>query len=238
MVTLAVDTSHPVGSVSLGRSGAVFGTMTFGGASSHLVEIGRCVDRLLAETGLHVGGVERIALVIGPGSFTGLRVGLAYVKGLRAGLDADVVTIGTLELLALPLLRDDRPVCPMVDARKKEVYAAVYRAPSSHEGLLHAADVLVAPRVQAPGVFLAEAGRFAPVFVGSGAVAYQDVIEKKLGRKIDLAQDGSQPSTAYLCRIAHLLEPLKEDEVRELVPVYIRASAAELKRLKPIDPHA
>lgn len=237
MVTLAVDTSHPVGSVSLGRDGVVLGTHSFGGASSHLVEIGRSVDQLMRENGLDVHEIERIALVIGPGSFTGLRVGLAYVKGLYAGLDADVVTAGTLELLALPFLNRGRPVCPMIDARKKEVYAAVYDAgASSGDGPACAAQTVIKPRVQKPDDFLKEAAPYAPAFVGSGAVAYRDVIERITGTGQTILSD-APPSTGYLCRMASRLEPLTDKEVRELVPFYIRASEAELKKLKPIDPH-
>ena len=238
MVTLAVDTSHPVGGVSLGRDGAVLGTLSFGGASSHLLEIGRCVDELLDEYDLDAGRIDRIALVIGPGSFTGLRVGLSYVKGLRAGLDADVVTIGTLELMALPQLDGGRTVCPMIDARKNEVYAAIYgTGASSGAGPACSAETLVEPRVQRPDDFLAEAAPYAPVFVGSGAAAYRDVIDRITGNRIDVLND-NPPSTAYLCRIASRLAPLPEQEIRELVPCYIRASEAELKKLKPIDPHA
>lgn len=239
MVTIAIDTSQPVGSVSLGRGGEVLGTLKFGGASSHLLELGRCAKRLLGDNHLTMGQVERIAVVIGPGSFTGLRVGLAYVKGLKAGLDVDIVTINTLELLALPLLSGGNRVCPMIDARKKEVYAAVYQlGPSTGDRYPHSAVAVLSPRVQEPEKFLEEAAIFAPIFVGSGAQTYRDLVTQTAGPTAAGGTDGDLPSTEYLCRIAPRLQPLPDEKISSLEPFYIRASEAELKRLKPIDPHA
>jgi tRNA threonylcarbamoyl adenosine modification protein YeaZ len=128
VVVLSIDTSHPEGSVALAAAGVARGHRRFGASSSHLLDLGRCADELLRDNGLAVGDIERVALVKGPGSFTGLRIGLAFVKGLVAALDADVVTVGTLELLAMPLLdaNQRRAVCAMVDARKEEVYGAIY----------------------------------------------------------------------------------------------------------------
>jgi tRNA threonylcarbamoyladenosine biosynthesis protein TsaB len=229
MVILAVDTSHPVGSVALNVDGQPAGWARFGDASSHLVELGGCVDRLLRDSGLRVGEVSRIALVEGPGSFTGLRVGMAYVKGLAAALDLDVVTTGTLELLAMPLLdrAETRIICPMVDAHKSEVYAAVYGSGKE----------LMRPCVVPPKLFLESAQKFDPLFVGSGAIRYRQLIDQTAGPGRIAPETASLPSTQYLAGIARDLEPLPPDALRTLEPMYLRRSDAELKRLKPIDSH-
>lgn len=229
MVILAVDTSHPVGGVALNVDGQPVGSVRFGAASSHLVELGGCVDRLLRDSGLRVGDVSRIALVEGPGSFTGLRVGMAYVKGLAAALDVDVVTAGTLELLALPLLDPTETIiiCPMVDAHKNEVYAAVYGNDK----------VLVKPCVVAPNLLLESAHRFDPLFVGSGAIRYRQLIDQIAGSRRIASETASLPSAQYLAGVARDLEPLSRDALRTLEPMYLRPSDAEFKRLKPIDSH-
>jgi tRNA threonylcarbamoyladenosine biosynthesis protein TsaB len=228
-----------VGGVALGHENDVLGILEFGKASSHLVELGRCVDRLLGDHGLTIDRVERIALVEGPGSFTGLRVGLAFIKGLYAGLGVDVVTIGTLELLALPHLGGWAYVCPMIDARKREVYAAVYKGGETDGNVNpHFAETVLEPRVQAPKACLDEAEKFSPLFVGSGALRYRKLIADVWGEDSIAFGQAASPSVDYLCRIASRLKPLSDSEVRSLEPLYIRASEAELKRLKPIDPHA
>jgi len=173
LVVLAVDTSHPLGSVALALDGEKRGEARFGDEASHLVELPRTVDRLLRENGMEASGIDRVALVIGPGSFTGLRVGLSYVKGLYAGLKADVVTIGTLELLALPLLGENKTVCAMVDASKGEVYGAVYEGASS-DGKQSAARALVAPQVLSPEKLLQAARPYSPLYAGSGTVRYRE----------------------------------------------------------------
>jgi tRNA threonylcarbamoyladenosine biosynthesis protein TsaB len=241
---LAIDTSHPEGSVCL--SAGTFGRRgeSFGHGASHLVEIGRSVDRVFRGAELGPGDLSRIALVAGPGSFTGLRVGMSYAKGLAAALDVDFVTIGTLELLARPLLlpdpgapRDgaaaaDRPVCVLVDARKGEVYTAVYARDG--EGL----KTLEAPSARSPGDVLARAEDLDPVYVGSGTVRYREAVEGACrGRDRIAAPRFARPSTEYLCAIAPELAPLSREAVLALEPTYIRSSDAVLKTLRPVDPH-
>lgn len=244
MVTLAVDTSHPEGSVSLAVDGAVVGYGQFGANASHLVELGARVDRLLKQQRLEIGEVARVALVEGPGSFTGLRVGMAYVKGLAAALDVSVVTVGTLELLAMPLLRPRTPtvsdstgakrVCPMVDARKGEVYAAVFeRGGDSSESIV----TLVEPRAESPERILEMAERFRPTFLGTGAIHYRQLVERAVGADRVAPERTAIPSTPYLCQIAAELRPLSRDAIRTLEPFYIRASDAVFTRLKPIEQH-
>lgn len=232
MIVLSIDTSHPVGSVALARDGEIVASERFGGSGSHLLELGRNVDKMLGKNDLEAGAVGRIALVLGPGSFTGLRIGLAFVKGWYAGLGTQIVTKNTLELLALPYLDRWPVVCSMIDARKGEVYAAVYRSETGTQR--HEAEAVVEPRALAPVDLLAEVAPFSPAFIGSGALRY-----KELAGVNPIAEgDEALPSTEYLCRIATLLEPLGDEQIRSLEPFYLRPSGAKLKRLKPIDPHA
>ncbi len=148
MVILGIDTSHVEGGVCLDDGISPPTCARFGATSSHLVELGFCVDRVLGERRMQPADITRIALVEGPGSFTGLRIGMAYAKGLAAALDVEIVTVGTLELLSLPFLRPDpgstvstsddtgkeSAVCAMVDARKGEIYGAVYARPRDGSG--------------------------------------------------------------------------------------------------------
>jgi tRNA threonylcarbamoyladenosine biosynthesis protein TsaB len=238
---LAIDTSHPAGSVSLQIGDGDPRCLSFGKASSHLVEMGKAVADLLGETGARINDVERVALVIGPGSFTGLRIGLAYVKGLYAALGMEVVTAGSLELLAAQQLVRHDAVCAMIDARKSEVYAAVYHCKATDvvEGdyaVPQTADR--APQASPPDQFLVSLERSPMVFVGSGAVRYHGLIEAAFGADARFADEpNNHPSTTVLCRLAEALSPLTREDVLKLEPFYVRQSDAKPRPLKKIRPY-
>ncbi len=231
MVTLAIDTSQPAGSVSLARDGAVVGTEHFATPSSHLVALAGAVETLLAAAGMRPRDVDRIAVVVGPGSFTGVRIGLSFAKGLHAAGETALVPIDSLRLLALPLLQAHRTVCAMIDARRGEVYAAVYERAATPDDPA-AARVVLAPRAQTPGDLLAAIAAPPDAFVGSGVEASRDAIRRRFpGAAIAPAADAN-PSTAFLATIAGGMPALDPGAVRALEPLYLRPSGAERVRLK------
>src|SRR5512135_3342286 len=85
------------------------------------------VDRVLKDTGLEVHDLDGFSVAIGPGSFTGLRIGLSTVKGLALATGKPIAAVPTLQALAWNIPFTAYPICPMLDARKNEVYAAIYR---------------------------------------------------------------------------------------------------------------
>jgi tRNA threonylcarbamoyladenosine biosynthesis protein TsaB len=236
VIVLAIDTSHPVGSVALSVDGEVSRPITFGDGSSHLSGIGGAVEAAVAGAGVAAAGLDRIALVHGPGSFTGLRIGMSYAKGLCAGLNAEMVVMSTLELLALPLMRRGSTACAMVDARKGEIYGAVYEAGGGPGANVVPARPLAGPAATEPGTFVAEVMRFDPVYLGSGALRYRPILESvHPGCRIG-DESAAQPSSALLAELAPALEPLSQDELAGLEPVYLRSHDAVFKPLKVIDP--
>ncbi len=261
MIILAIDTSASEGSITLSIDGQLTGPVHFGMEDSHLVSIGSTVDSLLKGQGVDIGDVGRIALVSGPGSFTGLRIGMAFAKGVHAALGTEVVTISSLELLACSLMKDHDLVCPMIDARKEEVYTALYRPleksleeiPESktQAGMKQAEiiEVLISPRVISPSTFLEELesgtafengslntdilSKTPILFVGTGAVRYRGCLSSSaVAKPVFIAGEANTVSTPTLARMAEILFPLRAAEIPTLEPYYIRASDAELKRLK------
>jgi tRNA threonylcarbamoyladenosine biosynthesis protein TsaB len=242
MTILAIDTSHPVGSAALQRDGREPDVGLFGIRSTHLLEIADCVESLLDRAGAEASDIDRLAVVVGPGSFTGLRIGLAFVKGLYAAIGSDVVTMTSLELLALPRLGSTMPegvVCAMIDAGKSEVYAAVYAsAGDPHGGYRAPRRVAGPPRSVEPAGFLSSLAAGPMTFVGSGVVRYRAMIVEKLGAGARFASDPEhQPSTAALCAAAASLTPLSRDEMLGLEPYYMRPSDAELGLLRSVRVH-
>lgn len=240
MNILAIDTSHPVGSVAVSLGDGATHGLSFGARGSHLVELSGAVATVLGKAAAGIGDIDRVALVAGPGSFTGLRIGLAYLKGLYAALELQVVTITGLELLALASPRRRGTVCPMIDARKSEVYSAVYRRTAECPDPLRPEDLAVEspPRAVEPEKLLASETVRPVLFVGSGAVRFRSLIERTFGGNAEFA-DGefNQPSTPVLCRVATGLRPLSDREVLELEPLYIRPSDAKLAPLKRVKAH-
>jgi tRNA threonylcarbamoyl adenosine modification protein YeaZ len=232
---LAIDSSHAVGGAAVAVDGEPAGTARFGEGSSHLVGIGAAVDDLLTGSGLSAADVDRVALVSGPGSFTGLRIGMAYAKGLCAGLGAQLVAISSLELLAMPLTSAGVVACPLIDARKEEVYGAVYGPVEGVAQLRQSA--LIEPCALRPREIVSRSKRHRPTYLGTGALRYRTELESvDPGCRIK-DESAAQPSSALLAEIAPLLDPLTGDELAVLEPLYLRSSDAVFKPLKPIDPH-
>jgi tRNA threonylcarbamoyladenosine biosynthesis protein TsaB len=234
MITLALDTSHPVGSVSLARDGEPLGSETFREPSTHLVSLGQSLEALLLSTALTPAGIDRIAVVTGPGSFTGLRIGLSFAKGLHAARNIPMVTVNALQLLALPWLAPGARVCAMIDARRGETYSALYERASdeSLEKDASAAHEVIAPAAQAAGAWLASLGVKPDVFVGTGAFAHREMLRSEYPAAMLVEGAGMYPSTAHLASIAHGMLPLEESAVRSLEPFYVRESGAERIRLR------
>ncbi|HLA51607.1 MAG TPA: tRNA (adenosine(37)-N6)-threonylcarbamoyltransferase complex dimerization subunit type 1 TsaB [Thermodesulfobacteriota bacterium] len=127
MKILAIDTSTPSGSIALLEDDQLIAELTTCIQKTHAERLLPSIKTLLDNIGTKLEHIDGFALAIGPGSFTGLRIGLSTIKGLAWSLNKKVAGISTLEALAMNLPYSDKPVCPMLDARKKEVYAAVYK---------------------------------------------------------------------------------------------------------------
>ena len=228
MKLLIIDTSTTACSVALSDGGEI--------VAEYLVNRGRtlsarlldCVDILLREAGLIAADLDGFGVAVGPGSFTGLRVGIATVKGLALAPGKPAAGFSSLAMLAMNIPWAGYPVCPMFDARKKEVYAGLYECRDFPVTLME-------DRVVPPARFLE--GLEGPViFAGEGAVRYRELILARLGEKALFA-----PSSAHLPRAsAGALLASRAFARGEtvppalLLPAYIRPSEAELAKAKSV----
>jgi tRNA threonylcarbamoyladenosine biosynthesis protein TsaB len=183
------------------------------------------VDQLLKGAGLVLADLDGFGVAVGPGSFTGLRVGVATVKGLALAAGKPAAGFSSLAMLAMNLPWAVHPVCPMFDARKKEVYTGLYACRDLPRPII---PDCVAP----PEAFLDRLDGPA-VFVGEGAVRYRELIVARLGDKALFA-----PASAHLPRAAAgalmTADVFSREEAvhpAHLLPVYIRPSEAELAQL-------
>ncbi len=126
-IILNIDTSQETASVCLSRDEESLGLMINAQQADHASWIHTAIQELLAETGFLLAQTDAIAVTIGPGSYTGLRVGLATAKGLCFALQKPLICIPTLEMMAYAArFTEAELICPMIDARRMEVYAAIY----------------------------------------------------------------------------------------------------------------
>ena len=194
------------------------------GGASTTARLTPYLQALFAESGIVPAELDALAVTVGPGSFTGLRVGMAFVKGLAMALDRSVVPLSSLELLAMNAKENAMPVCAMYDARKSEVYAAVY----DFRGSMH---MIVPETVIAPAAFI-EKITARTLFIGDGAVRYRDLIEQQLGRLAVFGEQAmNEPHAAAGVRLA--LAGLAAGQAlppAALLPRYLRLPEAEIAR--------
>jgi tRNA threonylcarbamoyladenosine biosynthesis protein TsaB len=180
--------------------------------------------------------VDLLALGLGPGSFTGLRIGVSIVKGLAWAMKRPVVGVSTLKALAMNVRYSDLTVCPLLDARKGEVYAALYRR-ALRDGGMEAVmdDCALKPeelihRVIGKGGEGEKGEKAGPtVFLGDGLRVYSEKIKEKIKDAI------VAPGFLWHVRGSNIAELAlsgggKEISPDKLTPVYLRKSEAELKK--------
>jgi tRNA threonylcarbamoyladenosine biosynthesis protein TsaB len=228
MILLALDTAAPVTAVALLEDQKVLGEL-YQPAKNHSVMLLPSVDRLMKENRIARHDLDAVAVGIGPGSFTGVRVGLALVKSMAFALDLDLVGVSTLAALARNGWGGKADwICPTMDALKKEVYGARCRA----DGALDESEAAHDPREWAEHLSKAE-GRC--LLLGTGALRYRDVFVEVLDDRaiIPNEEERHRVSAAAVGLLGfERLQRGEKDDPRTLEPVYCRLSEAELARIK------
>lgn len=240
MRVIGIDTASRTASVALVENGALLSERTDShdestgngnrhrGKSNHAETLLPLIELLFESTGFLLQDITGFALSIGPGSFTGLRIGLSTVKGLAYGSQIPVVGMSTLFAHAARVADYDGLICPLLDARKNEVYAAVFRKTGD------VINRVTADTVASPADVIETVRRFqsgAPcLFVGDGAAVYRNLLLDSPGGR--LLETINNPTVA--AAVARLAEDRfrcnKVDDLGALTPVYIRPSEAEFKR--------
>ena len=173
---LSLETSSPVCSVALHRvaDGSLVCQSELRLDKSHSTHLTVLIEQLLANTGHRLADLAAVAVSDGPGSYTGLRIGAAAAKGLCFALDIPLVAVSTLRALAAQVAADTaRPetwlFCPMLDARRQEVYAAIYT---------HAGQEVLAPTplILDADTLAVQLARHSILFFGNGAAKFQAVL--------------------------------------------------------------
>ena len=220
---LVLDTATPCGSIAVFRGEQLLGEVLLNVSDQHTVRLLGSLAELLDRTGLTIGALDLFAAVRGPGSFTGLRVGLATIKGLALARRRPVVGVSSLQTLAAQFPFCRLPVCALIDARKKEVYGGLFDCRGGFPEPLAAETVLAPER-------LAGLLRGETLFVGSGAEVYHDLIAEMLGPQAFFVAPCANLPRASAAALLAVREYRAGRSVSagELVAAYIRPSEAEI----------
>jgi tRNA threonylcarbamoyladenosine biosynthesis protein TsaB len=229
MKILAIDTSTMLGGIAIMEDEKLIAESRLNIKSTHSERLMTETEHCLKRAELSISNIDVFAVAIGPGSFTGLRIGLSTVKGFSYATGKPIVAVPTMEALAWNFPYSEYPVCTMLDARKREVYAAVFKWKES--GFVS----LIKETVLSPDDFfnnlLGLAGYDKFIFTGEGAELYRKNIVKHFAEKALFASpDRMVPSPSNVAALG-LKKALNKEfsEPVNLTPLYIRKSEAETK---------
>lgn len=221
MNILAVDTATGSCSVAFIKDLRLIAEEVYTAGKTHSRHLMAIIDHILARCESTPADIDGIAVTRGPGTFTGLRIGLSTVKGLAAAIEKPVVGVSSLAALAFPLAWSEKPVVAMIDARRGEIYHARF---SGREGSESVEKAMVSDPEDAVETLPEGA-----ILVGSGAVLYRDLWVR---RRSDIRV---APETAHVIRAASVgllaldrFENRALDSVEVLVPEYVRQSDAQI----------
>jgi tRNA threonylcarbamoyladenosine biosynthesis protein TsaB len=229
MLVLGIESATSVQSVALIENDRVVAEATYraeGGRGGRLMPT---LDDVLKRAGISVRDLDAVAVSVGPGSFTGLRVGLATAKGLARGAGLPLVGLSTLEVLAEGYGVKEGLICTLLDASRGEVFTALFRRNGECLARL-TADIVVVPE----GVNMGSEGE--THMIGDGASCYRERLKLAFGVRAYFTQEGTSavPTAAVVARLGarRLAGAVGRTQDQfpssEVVPVYLRRPEAEV----------
>lgn len=225
MLILGIETATEQVSVAIGGHEGVLGLFEVCRGRRHAETLTPAIEFICRQTDIELPEISVIAVDIGPGLFTGMRVGLAAAKALAQALRVPMIGMSSLDLLAFPVRHTDRTIAAVIDARKGELFYALYRpVPGGVQRVLEPrcgrVDDLIADLVARGDDVL---------LVGDGALRHRAEIEVEVVRCTFGEQFLSRPSAAPLVQLAHA-RALREEWVNpwEIQAMYLRLPDAQI----------
>ena len=216
---LNIDTSTESASIALAKDGEPLNSAENREQKDHAGWIQEAIQKLIKDSGFSLNELSAIAVTNGPGSYTGLRVGMATAKGLCYGLNIPLITIGTLYVMALSAhkalnglsLPTTTLICPMIDARRREVFTALYNA-ELNEIISPTAMILD------PSSFARELDKHQILFFGSGSLKWKELCKNANARFADVHWD----SLSMILPSYHCFKEKKFTDISYSEPAYLK----------------
>jgi len=232
MKLLAIDCSGLVASVAIVTEETMVAEYTVNYKKTHSQTILSMLDEIVKMVEMELSELDAIAVAAGPGSFTGLRIGSATAKGLGLALNKPIVAVPTLDGLAYNLYGTDKLICPMMDARRNQVYTGIYEFVGNELNIIRPQT---ATKIEEILEEINQLGREV-IFLGDGTAAYKEIIEEKTNVNYEFAPVHMSRQRAGAIGALGLLL-YKKNEIQTAAqhgPVYLRVSQAERERAEKI----
>lgn len=225
MKILAVDTSASVATAAVTDDTKLLGEFSINNKKTHSQKLLPMIRELLSGLELKPADIDIYAASSGPGSFTGLRIGVTTIKAMAYAAQKPVISVPTLDALAYNIPKTQSLICPIMDARNDQVYTAVYTWEGNAQvKLTEYMGILITELVQQIG------GKNKNViFLGDGVEVHKEFLQKELKEKCEFAPENLLlQSSASVAQLAYIkaLEGLQES-CFDMVPFYLRKSQAE-----------
>ena len=229
-MVLGIETATRAGSVSLVNEDEILAEYLVNNVTSHAERLLKGIDQIISDTNTSVEECDAIAVSIGPGSFTGLRIGVSTAKAFAYTLQKPIIGISTLEALSYNLsFVSQHYICPMIDARKKEVFTALY------QWIGGKLETIIPEKTVSPFYMISQLDRSQKtIFLGNGSQLYAHMIQTEFGPKAlfsPVYHNLPRSSIVASLGLNRFIEK-KYDAVETLVPKYLRLSDAEINWVK------
>ena len=232
MKVLALDSAGLVASVAIVQDDELLGEYTINHKKTHSQTLLPMLDEVAKMIELDMNSIDFIAVSAGPGSFTGLRIGSATAKGLALALDKKIVSVPTIDAMAYNLWGSDAQICPIMDARRNQVYTGLYQFEDDHMNTILPECVLMIDEIVSR---INESGK-KTVFLGDGVAVFKEYIEGniKVSYSFAPANNNKQRASSVAALGIELYKAGKAEDAKEHKPEYLRLSQAERERQEKV----
>lgn len=224
MIVLSVDSSSTTATVAIASEDKILGEISLNDKREHSVILMELIELLLDKCNLTIDDIDGFAISEGPGSFTGLRIGMATIKGLAFGTNKPCISISTLDTLAYNVINFNGLICPIMDALRGNVYTNLYK---NNNGNLQSVFEASCISIEELTELLKEKDE-PVIFLGDGLIKHKEYLTNNLEKVTFATLNSNYPKASSLAELA--IKKLKNEELQDInkiVPVYLRKSQAE-----------
>ena len=228
MNLLAIDASGIAGSVAYLKNGKLAGEYYFCDKLTHSQTIMPMLEHMKSLIQIDLEEVDAVAVTAGPGSFTGLRIGVTAAKALALALEVPIVGVPTLDVIAHGICFTQHYICPIMDARRNQVYTALYKW--NNDELERLTEHMATDINEYLESLKSYEGKV--IFLGDGVSVYKETIQNILGDKAMFAPSfcNLQHASVLGAIAQQLYEEGKSEDPSTFVPMYLRKSQAEREK--------
>lgn len=229
MIILSIETSTSFGGICILSDETLLASVQIDSKITHSQRLMPAIQDTLEKINLTVKDITAIAISQGPGSFTGIRIGMSVAKALAYSTHKPIIAVPTLDALAAILLcNKNMLICPILDARRDEIYSALYKYTKESLFPVRKSEYLVLPIEE-----LLKRIKTKCMFVGNGAIKYKNEIMNIIGENAFFpGPSANVPSAIIIAELAMLRAKDKNfDNIFALEPIYVRKSDAEISKI-------